>query len=300
LEKALIIGIIDASMPDPIFEQEEKKRGLALKISYWYVSNKVLLRRIFIGILAGIAGLIWLFALWNLLDYFVISWGRNQRMMQELVNNQVFSQQWINANMPRPIEVGTARVFKSGEDYDFLSRISSSSPKYWAEYDYNFTYSGGETAPGEGFVLPISEKWVSKLSQESDSRPSNSKLVISNIMWHRIDPAEVPNYEEWRDERLNLEITDIEQTTEGLDGAAVAKTKFNVYNRSAFGYYEIGFHVIPYRGSTPIGVNYIVIDSLESGEKREVEVSWFDSLAQVSKIEIEPEVNLFDESNYIR
>jgi len=287
-------------MPDPTFEQEEKKRGLALKISYWYVTNKVLLRRIYIGILAGIAGLIWLFVLWNLLDYFVISWGKHQRMMQELVNNRVYSQEWIDANMPRPIEVGTARVFTSGDDYDFLARISSGSPKYWADYDYNFTYSGGETADGEGFVLPISEKWVSKLSSESDSRPSSPKLVISNVRWHRIDPAEIPNYEEWRDERLKLEISDIEYTTEALDGATVAKTKFNVRNNSAFGYYEVGFHVIPYRGSTPIGANYVVINSLRSGDEREVEVSWFDTLPQVSKIEVELEINLFDEQNYIR
>lgn len=300
LEKAYFIAIIRLSMTNSTFEQQEQQRTLLLKISYWYVTKKVLLRRIFIGVLIGIAAIFWLYTIWGILDLYAISYSRNKAMLEELVSNRVRTQEWIAAHAPRQIETETVRVFSTDGEYDFLTRIGNSSPYYWAEIDYTITFSGNGTEERKIFILPNQEKWLAYLGYEADSRPANPKLQINNVSWHLIDAHDVPNYESWLMEHMNINITDVEYTTEVvLEKDVVAKTKFKAQNLSAYGYWNIGFYVVAYRGATPAAVNYVSLSQFRTGETRPVEVSWFDSLGQVSKMEIEPEVNLFDEENYL-
>lgn len=287
-------------MAEPSFEQREKQNRLLLKFSYWYVTNKVLLRRILIGVIAGIAAIFWLYALWGILDAYVLSYSRTKAMFEELVSNQVRTQQWIDMNAPRPIGIETARVFSSDGNYHFLARITNSSPLYWARFDYRFTFSGGQTELRQGYILPSEEKWLGFFGHEASSRPSGARLTIENIDWERIDIAEIGNYDQWRDERMNIVISDIEHLTDLVfEEGVVAKTRFLAQNLSAYGYYRTDFYVVAYRGATPTAVNFVSIDNFRSGDSRTVEVSWFDTLPQISKIEVEPQVNLFEEDNYL-
>jgi len=287
-------------MTNGTFEQEVKQRTLLLKISYWYVTNKVLLRRILIGVLIGVAAIFWLFTIWGILDLYVINYGKTKAMFEELVSNRARTQEWIASHAPRQIQTETVRVFATNGEYDFLTKIANSSPYYWAEIDYTITFSGNGTQERSTFILPNQEKWLAYLGYEAESRPSNPKVQINNVSWHLVDAHEVPNYDEWLTEHLNLNITDVEYTTDVvLEEDVVAKTKFTAKNLSAYGYWSIGFYVIAYRGATPSAVNYVSLDQFRTGETRQVEVSWIDSLGQVSKMEIEPEVNIFDKENYL-
>jgi hypothetical protein len=282
------------------FKQQEKQKEALSKFSYWYVTNKVLLRRILIGAIISIGSIFWLYALWGLFDYFILDWSKNKQAIQQLVASRVFTQEWINRNRPQQISIGTARVFSSDGKYDFLAEVSNPAEVYWAEFDYHFTFSNGSTSGSTNFILPNEEKWVSQLAFSNGGRPSKARLVIDNIAWRRVDRAKVPDYQQWRDERLNISITDVEHEENiALEEGVYDRTSFNVQNLSAYGYYEVGFHVIAYRGSTPIGINYVVLKNLRTGDRRQVEVSWFDTLPQVSKIEVRPEVNIFDKGNYM-
>ncbi|MDD4995329.1 MAG: hypothetical protein PHW53_02615 [Patescibacteria group bacterium] len=282
------------------FTEEEQKRTKLLALSYWYVTHKVKLRRVGLGILIGMAAIFWLYALWGVLDLFVISYSRYKAMMNDLTSGPAYSQEWIRVNAPRPIDAGTARVFPSGEKFDFLAKISNESPIFWAEFNYKFTFAGGETTRRHGFILPTEEKWLAELAFSGTARPESAKLVLEDVARHRLDAHEVPDYGEWKNERFNFKITDIAQESAlSLGKGTVMKTKFTVQNLSAYGYRSVGFYVIAYRGATPSGVNFVALSDFRSGETRAVEVSWFDSLAQVSKMEIAPEVNIFDEGNYL-
>lgn len=286
--------------PKPYIPEEEKKAQRWLKISYWYATNKVLLRRILIGALIAFCVITLGYGLWGFFDYYVLSYAKEKRMFDELVSFRAYTREWIGAHAPRPLEVGKVYVFTAKDKYDFLVKIENSSPLYWAEFDYQFSYSGRESGTYMGFTLPGEEKWLAGLALASDSRPSNAKLDITDISWHRVDAKEVPDYESFVSEHLNINISDIEYLSEvSLDKGSFAKTLFTAKNSTAYNYWQVGFYIIAYRGATPSAVNYVVLDKFRSGESRDVEVSWFDSLSQVSKIEVVPEVNIFDETNYM-
>ena len=52
-----------------------------------------------------------------------------------------------------------------------------------------------------------------------------------------------------------------------------------------------------YSGGNIVSADYLVLEQLKSGEKRLVAFNWSGKLPRLSKIEIIPEVNVFDESN---
>ena len=288
-------------MPDqPYYTEEEKLQQKSWKISYWYVTHKILLRRILIGALIAFSAITLGYGIWGFFDYLVLSRASQRQMIQEILYSTPLTQEWISSHAPRPIESSKVYIFTSADKYDFLTKIENASPYYWAEFDYRFVFSGGQTQTEKSFILPSQEKWLAVLSFPGQSRPTSARLEIESISWHRIDTHNIPDYEAWQAERLKFEIMDIEYISSvSLDKESFSKTKFNAQNLSAYGYWGVGFYIIAYRGATPAGVNFVALDRFASGEKRTVEVSWFDTLSQVSKIEVEPELNILDETNYM-
>jgi len=288
-------------MPDqPHYTEEEKLEQKGWKISYWYVTHKILLRRILIVALIVFSTVTLGYGIWGFLDYFVLSRASQRQMIQEILYSTPFTQEWISTHAPQPIDSSQVHVFAHAGKYDFLTKIENASPDYWAEFDYKFVFSGGQTSSEKSFILPGQEKWLALLSFSGQSRPASARLEIENISWHRISPHEIVDYAVWQSERLNFEITDIEYVSSvALDEETFAKTKFSARNLSAYGYWGVGFYIIVYRGATPAGVNFVALDRFASGEKRAVEVSWFDTLSQVSKIEVEADLNILDETNYM-
>ncbi|MBU0648766.1 hypothetical protein KJ969_01490 [Patescibacteria group bacterium] len=288
-------------MPNkPYYPEEEKLEQKGWKISYWYVTHKVLLRRILIVALIVFSAMTLGYGIWGFLDYFVLSRASQRQMIQEILYATPLTQDWISTHAPRPIESSNVYTFAREDKYDFLTKIENASPYYWAEFDYKFVFSGGQTPVEKSFILPGQEKWLALLSFSGQSRPTSARLEIENISWHRIDVREIGDYAVVQAERLNFEITDVEYVASvALDKQAFAKTKFSARNLSAYGYWSVGFYIIAYRGATPAGVNFVALDRFASGEKRTVEVSWFDTLSQVSKIEVEAELNILDETNYM-
>jgi len=280
--------------------EEEQKEEKTLKLTYWYVTHKLLLRRILVGALVVFSALCFAYTIWGLLDYFVFSYDKHQQLLRDLVNSRTSSQEWLAEKTPQTISVGNVYVFNRGDKFDLLTEINNDSLNYWAEFTYRFTYAGGVSEDRKSFILPNEERWLAELALVAVARPSSAQLEITNISWHRLNPKEIANYEAWKGEHLNLKLSTVAyEPNISLNKGSVAKSRFNVQNLSAYGYRNIGFYIIAYRGATPAAVDYVVLDNLASGERREVEVSWFEALTQLSKIEVSPVVNLLDDNNFM-
>jgi hypothetical protein len=83
------------------------------------------------------------------------------------------------------------------------------------------------------------------------------------------------------------------------DPLKVSRATFNVKNDTAFGYWRVSFFVILWSGSSIVGANSVTISDLRPGETREVAVSWFNEIHGVTRVEVVPEVNIFDDRVYI-
>lgn len=271
-----------------------------LKFASWYVYHKILLSKIFIGFLILLNVIFWGYGLYGLTNYYLIDGPRFNQAMRELGRFPNFSA--INAKTePQSLGVGITEVLSAGKGkYDLAAKVSNSNPVWYAEFDYDFVADGKALPTRHGFILPGEEKFLINLGVESTSRVRQASLELSNLHWQRIDPHVIPDYSAWKGERFNFVFEDVKFLPAVIrDTITVSRVTFNAKNLTAYGFWDVGFYIFLYRGSSLAGINYITLEEFLSGQTRPVEVSWFEPLPSVTQVKVVPEVNIFDSKVYM-
>jgi len=284
--------------PSEIGKLSEKK----LKWGYWWVTHKVQVRKIFTLILGIIGAALVAFAAFGFLDWFFGSGVRERTEIGTLTQQVIPYASFREKFKPIDIVIDSPVVMESGSgSYDFFSRAFNQNEIWWVSFEYQITASGVTTKTVPSFLLPGETKNLFALGIDSDSRPGSPEISITNLKWHRVNQHDIrPSYEAWSDARLNFRLTGLEFVPpEPTDLVPVSNAKFTVINDTGFSYYTIGFFVTLYSGPKIVGVNYITISELRAGERRPVEASWFTTLPNISRVEVDPTVNIFDEGVYI-
>lgn len=282
----------------------EEYKGLTerqLKLAYWYVSHKLLLKRILIVFLFLLCITFWGYGIYGLVNYFFIEGPEFTKMQKEFVRPQIAFEVFRVKNQPQNFAILGSYVFPSGKDkYVFAAKILNPNPNWWAEFKYKFTFDGEETSPKGGFILPGEEKFLSELAVESKKKPREPRLEIFQIKWQRLDRHKIPDYASWSTGRLNFEFTEVKFLPAVIrDRVPISKVTFSVANKTAYSFWDVGFYILLYRGTSLAGINYITLEQFLSGEKREVEVSWFEVMPTITRVQVLPEVNIFDPAVYM-
>lgn len=273
-----------------------------LNWGYWWVTHKVQVRRWFsVFLLVVDLGLVG-YAGFGFADWFFGSGEIERRltaqMSQQAINYTYFREKFA----PTEFKIDDAVVLNAGEKtYDFMARATNPNPHWWLTFDYRFESAAGQTTTQRGWLLPGDSKLLDALGVKSDVRPGTAKIVIENPVWHRVNMHETrPDYATWAKQRLNFQIDDVAFVPPSpQDPIAINRVQFNITNDTGFGYFKTGFLVTLLSGSRIVGINKVFISDLRPGERRPVEVSWFFDLPGVSKVDVRPIVNIFDEKNYI-
>jgi hypothetical protein len=282
--------------PDPT-EFTEKQ----LKLAYWYVSHKVLLKKILIASLITLSAVFWIYGIYGLINYFFIEQVQFDRMLKEISHNLINYSGFRAENQPQDFKIISSSVLPSGKDkYDLTAKVSNPNPNWRAEFEYKFIFDGEETVSQKGFILPGEEKFLLGLAVESKKKPQQVNLDLQNIKWQRLDPHQISDYASWSKERLNFEITEIKFLPAVIkDKVSISKVTFSAANRTAYNFWSVGFYILLYRGTSLAGVNYITLEQFISGMKRDVEVSWVETMPTITRVQILPEVNIFDPAVYM-
>jgi hypothetical protein len=278
----------------------ENLSGQQLKAASWYVSHKVLLKKILIAAL-GTASIVLLgYGLYGLVNYYFIEGPKFEAALRELTE-QGSLEAIRNKLQPESLSLGQTSIISGGkEKYDFVAKISNTNSSWRVEFDYNFVVDGQPLLPKSGFLLPNEEKFLLNLAVDSKVKPRRAEIEIDNLRWQRIDPHEIPDYSAWRDERFNFVFEDVKFSPAVVrDKITISRASFSVKNATSYGFWNVGFYILLYRGSSIAGVTYVTISELGSGQTRPVEVSWFEPLPSVTQVKIFPEVNIFDEKVYM-
>lgn len=273
-----------------------------LNLGYWWVTHKVQVRGWFSIFLAVVDLALVGFAGYGFADWFFGSGDIERRAMAVMAKPAIDYAYFRQKANPQNVAVQDALVLNSGEKtYDFIARAANPNPQWWVEFDYRFSSAAGETQTQKGYLLPGETKWLNALGVKSDVRPGGAKIAVENIVWRRV-PLHVtrPDYATWAAKRLNFILDGVSFVPPSpQDPIAVNRAKFTVTNDTGFGYFKVGFFVTLTSGSRVVGVNRVVISDLRPGDRRDVDASWFFDLPGVTKVEVKPEVNIFDERNYI-
>lgn len=292
-------------------ESEEQKLLLEEDAGYqkqyqrvrWWVEHRQLLKRIGIGIVIAIEAVLLVYVLWIFTDTYLLSYQEDQQKVAEMVAyGQADLHAYTVSQAANDLVLESARVFSIGDErYDLFAFVTNPNTDWWADFTYQFTDATGGVHTGESFILPSEEKPIVEFSIESETALRTVAVEITDIDWHRVDHHAVGDLDEWLGDRARIEITD-----EAFDPAfalsedqTIGRVTFTVKNEGAYSFYDPIFYLLLYRGSTVVGVNKTTVSKLETGETEDVVVNWFGTLPSVSKIEVIPELNLFDPDVYV-
>ncbi|MEK7072132.1 MAG: hypothetical protein AAB969_01025 [Patescibacteria group bacterium] len=258
-----------------------------LKFSYWYVTHKLLLRKLLIVLLGLACFLVWFYLIWQLV-FLSVYYGIENYQIKKLVFGDNLALSTINQLQPLSLQISDpVSLIGEGGRNDYFAEISNNNSNWLAIFDYTFSGNNDKSIIHQGFALPLEKKYLMSLGLEG----SVSELNISNIKWQRIyNPKEI--YEE----RYRFKIENDNLISSSKTGVP-SILAFDITNESAFNYWQVGIEAFLYSGGNVASVNYIILEQLKAGEKRHVQINWSNKLPRISNIEIIPEINVFDEKN---
>lgn len=271
-----------------------------LKFGYWYVSNKLKLKKALIISLivlnVGLFGYAIIYA-----TIILVIQGESFRQLQNSLTAPLIDYAYFREkNKPRELVLQSINILPTTSGrYDIIAKVKNPNSKWVvSSVAYQFVSGSEVIAEGEGFIFPSEEKFLIAFGVGKKVRQSDLILNITNLSWQRF-----LNFENFAASRLNFDVQNTELITGRKAGTSsrlpVSQTRFTVTNNSAYSFWQVGFYVVLYSGSNIVGVNYASLEEFLSEETREVSINWFESLPSITRIEVIPDVNILDESVYI-
>ncbi|MAF24102.1 hypothetical protein CL634_00745 [bacterium] len=270
-----------------------------LKLGYWYVSHKLVLKKTLAGFLIVFSAVTFSYSIFYGILLLVVQ-GESSRQVtsgltQDLINYEAVRQR----NKPIELRVGNVQVL-GGERgrYDLVAEVTNLNEQ-WAARKVTYQYMSGEQILSEAntVIYPRGTQILTSFGVAT-SAAGQVSLEIKSIEWQRI-----LDFDEFSQGRTDINITDLEHTN---SRQAVVKGKipnskvtFTVNNDGPYSFWQAGFNVVLLRGNQIVGANYIMLEQLETGEARSAEVNWFEALPSITDVQIIPEIDIFDQENYL-
>lgn len=268
-----------------------------LDLAYWYVTHKLQIRKILIGLFIAVDVIICLIPIVLFIVNYESMRNTLQEQVQDLQNNLILSQYTKAYEAQKLKSTGISIVKRSDGSIDAMAKITNPNTDWYVKsFDYKFIFGDQESEVSSTFILPGQEKYIMAFNIETASAAS-ARLEVSNIKWKRILIKEIPNIEEYIIDRTAFEVADIEQISSARTN--FTKTVFNLTNNTAYNYWEVELNILLYQQSRLVGINNIVAKQLMSGEQRQIEVGWAGSLPAVNKVVVDPQVDIFDPDSYM-
>jgi hypothetical protein len=272
-----------------------------LNWGYWFVTHKLMLRRILSAVLVVFSAATLGFSGYRLVLDIMDAQNRLNQLI-ELSKSQL-NPAVTAAQAPKPLSSSSAQVIVTQGKYDLIGTVVNPNQYFAAHFTYRFTGGAFATSAAYEFILPGEQKFVAQLGVSSETRPSNASLEILSTSWQRIDRHKYPDWKSSAAEHLNLPITDIAYTPVielARDKPPIGRTSFTIMNNTGYGYYGIRALVVMSRGSAVVAVNSTTFDALPPNESRSGEVTWYEDYGAVTSIKVFPEVDILNDTSYIR
>ncbi len=262
-----------------------------LKLSYWYISHKLKIRRYTTIFLIVAAVLLWLLFGWQTAD-FIANYNFDQYRVGRLLFTGSPYLELLNSRRPQELIISDSRSFSEDNGrYDFLALTKNPNNDWLVTFDYRFSDGDKEGSYRHSFAMPGEEKYLMDLGHEV----SASKLEIINQYWKRVEKVESTI-----NSRLRFEVSDEKLYAGNAAAGEPNRVVFKMTNNSAFGFWNVGAQVFLYSAGELVSINYIDVKQFRAGEARQIEVDWNYRLPGIDSIEVRPELNAFDDSNIMK
>jgi hypothetical protein len=184
--------------------------------------------------------------------------------------------------------------------YDALVRVTNPNSLLGAaRFDYSFNLLDGSgkivaKSAGSNFILPGQTKYILAFNLSPETIPESLDFEISSFEWSKFSEYQEPD----------IAIYSREFSLAGGGETGFAKLQAKMRNQSGYDFRQITDKAVVRNGKgDPVAINQTGFNDVRMNEEREVNFNW-NSTFQIdpvsAKIEIEPEVNVFESDNYMK
>ena len=279
---------------DPTGELTNKK----LKFGEWYVRNRLLLRKIFVGSLTAWCIVFGGYSLYGWGKWLAIDIWNDNKMQVELTQTQIPWAYWRDARAPQPLAIAPVEITPSGENkVDFIA-LADNVNKHWiAAITYHFVYGAAETDPQTTRVSPGQRRALLSLGNTNNG---GAQLIVDKTEWERLNSHQIADPAAYVAERFKFGVRDVVFTpASAATGAPTHSLAFTVSNNSAYSFWLAKFTVLYLDGNQVVGVKQIEVPQFRAGESRAQEIKSLAPQLNVTNVDVIPEVNPFSASTFM-
>ncbi len=298
-------------MPQPNPQLDERVKhfrdteGLStrqLDFGLWYLRNRKKFFFTLVFLLLLIAGGTIGYSLYQFSSYLFVGIKQDKQTFLDLTS--ATSLVTNKTNSGNNISYSEVRMMQGQDNkYDFVVAVTNANPMLSVKIKYAFEVNGQKIAPAEDFVLPQDTKYLMALHQDVAAGAS-ANLIIESTSFIRVDRHKVADWSQYRLERMNFVIEDAKFIAGAESGLSekinVGQLDFKITNHSAYGYVRVPLSIILKSNGSIVAVNRYWLDSFRSGEIRTAQISWPGKLPVVNEVEIIPDINILDDSVYLK
>ncbi len=268
-----------------------------IKFGYWFVTHKLLLRRIGIMALMAFDAFLFIVVAYNLLNFYIFSQPEINAQNLALTSDRIKYEYWQEKSAPLPLTMDSVQYLGNVPGkFDLVAFVNNPNKTwYLKELTYHFQDGSVATPSKTTFVLPLQNKVIMELAFASGQSLTNPTLIVDNVKWEK-----TADYEFLRDKVWNVTISEAVFTSEAnaAGGPSLNKIKFNATNNSAYNFWDAQFNVLMYRGETLVYVNSIPARTFSSQEKKELNINVFPETVFGTKVEVVPEVDILKPESF--
>lgn len=280
----------------PVAKPKKSPDDSRLSFGYWWIENKETIKNAAILASLAIGGLLLLYGLYGYIDYYLISYSKNQKLFQP---RQV-SLDWNyiqQISMPLEVQASSVRAIRSKDNYDLITTVTNPNDKWYiSKLDYHFTFGNATTDSKTSYILPGETTYLVELNEER-SGGLTANIVVEDIEW-----TKEPNYAELKEQLMRFEVSEIAYTPAqqtGISGSQpINQVSFKIKNNSAQNFWNVDIIVQLFAGTQLRGVNTFNLNSLDALEEREVVLNWPGVLPAINKVEVVPQIDILNPDSY--
>lgn len=198
---------------------------------------------------------------------------------------------------PKPITVFWVKGIASGENsYDAAAQIRNenevlASPRM--EYEFTLFDEFGPVArrSGSTFLLAQEKFVLGELGLSTTRIPLRAEFRITGVEWE-VRPDLQP-------------VLIVERREYGVEqraGRRVSIVEATIANRSPLDLARVGVGIALFdRAGNVVGINQLLLEELPAGGRKGITSSWpIEIPSEISSVEIQPRVNVFDSETFVR
>lgn len=270
--------------------------SLWLKINYFFLTNRDDFKKWWVILLIAADVFFVVFLFTNSVVY-VLGISKQNNYFLSMVKSPIDYSAIREENKPQSLQIVTSTAIPKGDNlYDLVTQVKNPNKDWTVEsIKYKFVINGESTDSFTDYIMPNSDKFLTKLSTEVNNIQNSISLSmeIEDIVWQR-----TPDIDKFIN--LDFSVENIDYSTYiGFGGTVIHNVEADITNNAFKGFWQTRFIVVLYNGDNIVGVNYVFFDNFKAGATNQLKAQWSYLPAEAQNITILPDMDLTDTDNII-